>query len=80
MSDILEKKNLNSLYGKMLSEQIVDKVFILYEEYGNGINIYGIYTTKEKAKIEYDNVMKYRLINGNLFYREVKVDTFIKKF
>ena len=80
MNDILEKKNLNSLYGKMISEQIRDKVFILYEEYGNGINIYGIYTTKEKAKIEYNNVMKYRLINGNLFYKEIKVDTFIKSF
>ena len=33
MIDILEKKKLNSLYGKMLSEQIADKVFILYEEY-----------------------------------------------
>ena len=80
MSDILEKKNLNSIYGKMVSEQLKDKVFILYEEYENGINIYGIYTTKEKAEIEYNNVMKYRLINGNLFYREVKVNTFIKNF
>lgn len=64
-----------------INEQIKDSVFILYEEEDeNIINIYGIYTTKEKGKKEYDNVKKYRFINGNLFLREEKLNTFIKKF
>lgn len=64
----------------VLKFEIKDTVFILYEEDEKCINIYGIYTTKEKGKNEYDNVKKYRFINGNLFLREVKVDTFIKSF
>lgn len=81
MSDILEKKNLNSLYGKMISEALKEKVYIIYEEESSKIvHVYGIYTTREKAKIEYDNILKYRIINESLYIKEIKVNTFYKKF
>ena len=81
MMDIKEKSKFNSLYGKMVSEELKEKVYVIYEEEDSEIvHVYGIYTTKEKAKIEYDNILKYRIINENLYIKEMKVNTFYKNF
>lgn len=77
--NILEKQKFNSLYGKIVSEELKEKVYVIYEgECSEIVHIYGIYTTREKAKIEYDNIIKYRIINENLYIKEMKVNTFYK--